>query len=339
MTLYCGIDLHSNNSVVSVIDDEDKIIVEKRLPNQLMVILELLMPYVQDIYACVVESTYNWYWLVDGLMDKGFDVRLANTAAIVQYNGIKHTNDLTDARYLAHLLRLGILPEGHIYPKAQRAIRDLLRRRLLLVRQSTVQHLSLQSLITRHTGLRLTSNGIKRLNEQQLNQMFPDPNVLLAARSANHMIITFRQAINCLEEQILKSQKERPEYELLCSIRGVGKIIALTILLETGDIHRFPSPGHYASYARCVNSAKISNGKTKGHGNTRNGNKYLSWAFMEAAHYAAIWDPVMKKYYQRKKDKTHIMIAKKALANKLARACYHMLMKGERFEVNRAFAA
>ena len=71
-------------------------------------------------------------------MDKGFDVRLANTAAIVQYNGIKHTNDLTDARYLAHLLRLGILPEGHIYPKAQRAIRDLLRRRLLLVRQSTV---------------------------------------------------------------------------------------------------------------------------------------------------------------------------------------------------------
>ena len=105
MPLYCGIDLHSNNSVISIIDDSDRVIQEKRLDNDLNTIHAFLQPYQQDIEGVVVESTYNWYWLVDGLMDYGYPVHLANTLAIQQYNGIKHTNDQTDARYLAHLLR------------------------------------------------------------------------------------------------------------------------------------------------------------------------------------------------------------------------------------------
>ena len=338
MTLYCGIDLHSNNCVVSVINENDCVLFEKRLPNELTSVLDALIPYQKELLAIVVESTYNWYWLVDGLMEQGFDVRLANTAAIQQYNGIKHTNDQTDARYLAHLLRLGILPEGHVYPKEQRATRDLLRRRLLLVRQKTLQHLSLQSLIARHTGKRLNNAQVKKLTNESLLKLLPNKTTLLAAQSALQLMNTFTRNIELLEETILAEQKSRPEYENLTSIKGVGKIIGLTILLETGNIHRFPSPGHYASYARCVNSQKVSNGKNKGRGNTKNGNKYLNWAFMEAAHYSAIWDPTVKKYYQRKKDKVHIMVAKKSLANKLARACYHMLKQGVPFDVNRAFA-
>jgi len=338
MTLYCGIDLHANNVVVSIITDSDHIVFEKRLPNDLNTILSALLPYQDELFACVVESTYNWYWLVDGLMEHGFDVRLANTVAIQQYNGIKHTNDQTDARYLAHLLRLGILPEGHIYPKEQRSVRDLLRRRLLLVQQRTLQHLSLQSLIARHTGQRLTANQIKKLNPDTLAALLADPTVLLGASTALHLLRSYTTSIEMLEDTILQEQKNRPEYNILTSIPGVGKIIGLTILLETGSLERFPSAGHYASYARCVNSHKVSNGKTKGSGNTKNGNKYLNWAFMEAAHYAAIWNPDIKRYYQRKKDKTHVMVAKKALANKLARACYYMLKQGVLFDVNRAFA-
>ncbi len=338
MTLYCGIDLHSNNMLVSIIDDHDTIIFEKRLPNELQAILDILTPYQEQLFACVVESTYNWYWLVDGLNDHGFDVRLANTAAIIQYNGIKHTNDQTDARFLAHLLRLGILPEGHIFPKEQRAIRDLLRRRLLLVRQRTLQVLSLQSLVSRHTGKRLSSEQVKKLNPIQLNALFRDDATLLAAQSACDVMCMLHTRIAQLENHILQYYQHHPDYIILTSIKGVGKIIGLTILLETGSITRFPSPGHYASYARCVNTQKVSNGKTKGRGNVKNGNRYLNWAFMEAAHYAAIWEPAIKKYYQRKKDKTHIMIAKKALANKLARACFHMLKHKEPFDVNRAFA-
>ena len=132
MTLYCGIDLHSNNSQVALLDETDQVVREKRLPNDFDSINQYLTPYQDVLAGVVVESTYNWYWLVDGLMDAGYPVHLANTLAIQQYNGIKHTNDATDARYLAHLLRLGILPTGYIYPKAMREVRDLLRRPFML---------------------------------------------------------------------------------------------------------------------------------------------------------------------------------------------------------------
>tara|TARA_R110002110_G_scaffold415560_1_gene650672 strand:+ start:7233 stop:7844 length:612 start_codon:yes stop_codon:yes gene_type:complete len=174
MQLYCGIDLRSNNSVVSLIDEDDPVIKEKRLVNDLPTVEAHLAPYQADIVGVVVESTYNWYWLVDGLVDKGYSVHLANTLAIQQHNGIKHTDDETDARFLAHLLRLDILPTGFIYPKEMRHVRDVLRRRLLMVKQSTAQLLSLQSLIGRHAGKRLTSYQVKRLQEDDLKRYLCD---------------------------------------------------------------------------------------------------------------------------------------------------------------------
>jgi transposase len=107
---YCGIDLHSNNSVVVVTDESDRIVLDRRLPNDLARIIALLEPYRPELSGVVVESTYNWYWLVDGLMAAGFEVCLANTVAIRQYDGLKYGDDTSDARHLAHLLRLGIVP-------------------------------------------------------------------------------------------------------------------------------------------------------------------------------------------------------------------------------------
>ncbi len=336
MTLYCGIDLHANNNLISVIDDHDVVHYEKRHPNDLQIIREVLEPFQSELLACVVESTYNWYWLVDGLMDAGLDVRLAHTSAITQYAGIKHSNDQTDARHLAHLLRLGILPEGYIFPRELRAVRDLLRRRLLLVRQKTLHHLSLQSLIARHTGERLSANQIKALDRDAIAEKLEG-----AARLGGEITHLARrwheQAIERLEKEVFKHLKPRQEYSLLTSIPGVGEILAPTIALETGPIERFAGPGHYASYARCVNTEKISNGKLKGRGNKKNGNRYLAWAFMEAAHHAAIWSPEIKRFYHKRKAKKHILVAKKTLANKLAKACYYMLRRQEPFDVNRAF--
>ena len=203
MPLYCGIDLHSNNSVISIIDDSDRVIQEKRLDNDLNTIHAFLQPYQQDIEGVVVESTYNWYWLVDGLMDYGYPVHLANTLAIQQYNGIKHTNDQTDARYLAHLLRLGILPTGFIYPKTMRAIRDLLRRRLLLVRQKTAQLLSLQSTINRHTGIRLSSLKVKQLTPETLRDYLPDPSLYFCALQSHQLFNQLRQQVKKIEEYAL----------------------------------------------------------------------------------------------------------------------------------------
>ena len=124
MPLYGGIDLHANNSVVVLLNEQDQVIYQRRLANHLPTILEPLAPHQADIMGVVVESTYNWYWLVDGWMEAGYRVHLANPAAMQQYNGLKYTDDHSDARWWAHVLRLGVLPEGYIYPKAERAVRD-----------------------------------------------------------------------------------------------------------------------------------------------------------------------------------------------------------------------
>ena len=285
----------------------------------------------------MVESTYNWYWLVDGLIENDYTVHLANTLAIKQYNGIKHTNDETDARFLAHLLRLNILPTGYVYPKAQCHVRDLLRRRLLLVKQRTAQLLSLQSMVTRHTGKRLTSHHIKYLKQSDLPIYFDNAATLFAAQHAFQLRQQLNKQVEEIEDFVLSHCKENDHYSLLTTTPGIGKILGMTILLETGPIERFAQVGNYSSYARCVPTNKISNGKSKGKGNARNGNRYLALAFVEAAHYATIWEPTIKRYHQRKCKRVPLMVAKKTIANKLTRACYHMLKNNTVFDITRAF--
>src|SRR6516162_10325187 len=180
MPLYGGIDLHANNSVVVLLNEQDQWIYHKRLPNDLAAILEQLAPYYADIEGGVVESTYNWYWLVDGFMDAGYRLHLANPAAMQQYNGLKYTDDRSDARWLAHLLRLGVLPEGYIYPKAERAVRDVLRKRAHLVEQQPAHVLSLQNIIVRNTGVRLSAKRTDALIVEDLERLLPMPEHVLA---------------------------------------------------------------------------------------------------------------------------------------------------------------
>ncbi|HWR78065.1 MAG TPA: IS110 family transposase [Thiobacillus sp.] len=335
MALYCGIDLHSNNHVVVIIDDDDRRLVEKRLPNELSSTLKLLEPYREQLAGVVVESTFNWYWLVDGLMDAGYSVKLANTAAIQQYQGLKHTEDRYDAFFLAHLLRLGILPTGYIYPRAQRAVRDLLRRRLQLVHTRAQQLITVQSQIWRSTGIRVPSNTIRQEN---FAPALPDAYEKLAAESHLAVLRTVAQEVERLEAAALKAVQLRPEFTILKTIKGVGPILGLTIMLETGDIHRFPSVGDYSSYCRLVKAERLSNGKKKGAGNAKAGNKYLSWAFAEAAHFCVRWEPVAKRFYERKRQKTNGIVAIRATAHKLARASYYMLKDQTPFDAQRLFA-
>jgi len=186
---FSGIDLHSNNSVVVVSDEEDRIVYQKRLPNNLEQIRAALAPYRDELVGVVVESTYNWYFLVDGLMDAGYRVHLANTTAIKKYEGLKYSGDFADAAYLAQLLRLGLLPEGYIYPREERAGRDLGRKRMQLVRCQTMQILAIESILARQTGGRMSSERVKRLTAQQIKELGFAPDVALAmeattARSA-----------------------------------------------------------------------------------------------------------------------------------------------------------
>lgn len=335
---YCGIDLHSNNSVVTVIDEEDRVVAEKRLPNDLGKIVGFLLPWREDLAGVVVESTFNWYWLVDGLQEIGFKVHLANTTAIRKYEGLKYSGDEADARYLAHLLRLGILPTGTILPAKHRAVRDLARKRMQLVRSRTTQILAVENITARQQGARISSNQVKRLTTKTIDQMCLPENVALAIKSNVAVIATISAQVCLLEKRLQKEVGTRADYGLLTSIPGIGPVLATTILLETGPINRFASAGNFASYARCVDSQRISNGKKKGEGNTKNGNKYLSWAFVEAANFALRYCAEAKHFYDRKKAKTNSVVAIKALAHKLARACFHMLKEGKPFDVKRCFS-
>src|SRR5205823_1053278 len=118
---------------------------------------------------------------------------------------------------------------------------------------------------------------------------------------------------------------------------GVGDTLATTIMLEMGTPTRFAKVGNFSSYCRCVDSLRESNEKKKGEGNAKNGNKYLAWAFVEAANFARRYCPQAKSFYERKKRKTNGILATKALAHKLARACYHMLREQKPFDVSRCF--
>ena len=240
MKTYAGIDLHSSNSYIVVIDENDKRLFEKRLPNTLECIIPALEGFKETLSGVVVESTYNWYWLVDGLKAEGYDVRLANPAAIQQYDGLKHTDDKWDSFWLAHMLRLNILPVGYIYPKEFRAVRDLLRRRLLYVKQKTTHILSLQSMITRNLGLRMSGNAIKKLKAEDAEKLFDDPYLVFTAQQNIKTIEFLKDITKDIEKEVLKVAELAPEFIKLKTFPGIGKILALTIMLEVGDIGRFP---------------------------------------------------------------------------------------------------
>jgi len=335
---YSGIDLHSNNSVVTVTDDTDRVVAERRLPNDLAKIVGFLLPWRDELAGVVVESTYNWYWLVDGLQEAGFEVKLANTGAMKKYDGLKHSGDESDARQLAHLLRLGILPTGTILPPKHRATRDLARKRMQLVRSRTSHILAIENILARQRGATINSNAIKRLTAADVNQMGLPEDVALAVQSNLAVVTTLGAQIELLEKRLQERLGERPEYALLTSVPGIGRILAAIILLETGPIERFRAVGNYASYARCVDSQHLSNGKKKGEGNVKNGNKYLVWAFVEAANFALRFNAEAKRFYERKKARTNNVVATKALAHKLARACFHILKERTPFDVRRCFA-
>jgi transposase len=340
MTLYAAIDLHSNNNYLVVIDERDQVAFRRKQANVLELVQRALEPFREQLAGIVVESTYNWYWLVDGLMESGWKVHLANTAATQQYEGIKLRNDWTDAQWLAHLLRLGIMPEGYIYPKGERSVRDLLRERLRLVQERSRQILSLEGTFARQRGIQLNSRRIRELDGTQLEKCFAQD--LMTRQAAEARLAVF----HALQEQITKLEKSvdqqvqmQPDYERLQTVWGVGKVLSRTILLETGPVGRFEQEGNYLSYCRMVESKKWTNGKKKGEGNRKCGNRYLCWAYMEAAHFACRYYPSARSFVDRKTVRGHRVLGLKALASKLCRASYFVLRDQVEFDPNRLFGS
>jgi transposase len=337
-TLFCGVDLHSNNAMYVITDSRDKQLFKRRLPNQLPIILESLEPFRQRLKVVAVESTYNWYWLVDGLRDREYPVVLANPSEMDQYHGIKEADDLTDAAFLARLARLEILPTGYIYPKEDRPVRDLLRRRMLVVQQRTGIILSLQNMAQRQTGQSVGWRTLRTLSDEERTDLLGDHDCLAFVTAEQvDLIELLTEKIRRFEKKVLEHAALQPAYECLQTLPGVGVVLALTIMLETGDIGRFATVGDYTSYCRCVRATHSSNGKKKGRNNGKNGNPYLAWAFVEAVHHALRTCPQAKRFYDKKRAKRNGALATKALAAKWSKAAYYMMRRQETFDLSRVF--
>ena len=339
MGLYTGFDLHSSNTYVGIVDEDGKRIWKKKLQNDPGLISLALKPFKEDIVGIVVESTYNWYWLVDLMMEEGYRVHLANPSRIEQYSGLKHGDDEDDAFWLAEMLRLKILPEGYIYPKEQRPLRDLLRKRGHLVRLRTSLMQSLQNILARNIGSKMNTHHMKSLSTDYVSPLLAgNSDLSLAGRVSKEAIDGLTRQIKAIEVVVEKRIDIRRPYDLLLSLPGVGRVLALTIMMETGPIERFREVGNYVSYCRKVPAARFSNEKKKGTSNRKNGNKYLSWAYGEAAGHARILDSEARGYYDRKLRRTNAPVAHSALAHKLARAAFYMMRDGVSFMPEKAFA-
>ena len=316
MKLYSAFDLHSNNSYLAIIDENGKRVFHRKVKNDPQLVVQSLNPFENYIEGIVVESTFNWYWMVDLLSDQGYEMHLANPSKIQQYSGLKHSDDKDDAFWLAEMLRLKILPEGYVYPKEQRPLRDLLRKRGHLVRLRTSLIVSLQNILARNIGDKMKTNDIKALKEDRVTPLLAgNDDISLAGRVSKEAIDSLTRQIKAIEVAVEKKMDLRKPYDLLLSMPGVGRVLALTIMMETGPIGRFAKVGNYVSYCRKVPAGRFSNEKKKGTGNRKNGNKYLSWAYAEASELARRLDAESRTYHDRKRRHTNAPIAHSTLAH------------------------
>jgi transposase len=338
MELYSAIDLHSNSSHVAIIDGHQNRIFSRKLANDSKLITSTFRPYRKQLKGIVIESTFNWYWLADLLIEKGYAVHLANPCGIQKYSGLKHADDKHDAFWLAQMLALNILPEGYIYPKEDRPLRDLLRKRAQLVKVRTSLILSLQNIVMRNHGIKIRSSDLKKLTQDPVAELLKEPEELALAGKASKETIDFlTRQIQRIEKVAQNKAVLKDPFSKLMTLPGVGEILAMTILLETGPIERFKAVGHYVSYCRKVPSHWTSNDKVKGKGNTKNGNRYLSWAFSEASDHARQTHGPSRDFYNRKLNQTNAAVAHNALAHKLARAAYYIMRDHVEFEEAKMF--
>jgi transposase len=231
-----------------------------------------------------------------------------------------------------------ILPTGFIYDPVLRPVRDLLRRRMSLVQQRTALMLSFKSLHVRTTGQPISLGRLKQMPVTEAKALYEHPANCLIAKVQKEHIDRLTASIELIEKALLKSTRELPAFRKVASLPGIGLILGMTITLETGDISRFKTVGDFVSYSRLVDAWRTSNDKRKGCNNRKCGNKYLAWAFLEAANFARRYDERCRRWYDRKAARAGHIVAIKALACKLAKAAWHVMARGVDYDPKRLFA-
>jgi transposase len=333
---YCGIDLHTKNMYICILNDEGKIMVHQNIKTDPVAFLNIIHPYRQDI-AVAVECMFTWYWIADLCIQENITFILGHALYMKAIHGGKAKNDKIDSHKIAVLLRGGMMPQAYVYPARMRATRDLLRRRNHFMRKRAELYAHTQNTRSQYNLPDPLGCIAKPKNREGIVERFLDPAVQKSIAANLAMVEAYDRILSQLEHDIIASAKEHDlrSYALLQTIPGVGRILGLVILYEIESIERFPKVQDFVSYCRLVKSIKESNGKKYGSSGKKIGNAHLKWAFSEAAVLFLKSNEPGKKYLERLTHKHGKAKALSILAHKLGRAVYFMLKNKEAFHQNK----
>jgi len=323
---YCGIDLHARSLYVCILDGNGNVCIHKEVSADPDKLEALLHPYIGNIVVGV-ECMHCWYWVADFCLDIGVDFILGHALYMKAIHGGKAKNDRIDSFKIANLIRGGNFPLAYVYPKAMRATRDLLRRRMKIVRHGA----DLKAHVVNTTSqYNLPPNKVNLKNpsaREQLRSTFTEQSVQKNIDLDIVILDCYAEQLSKVEWYIQQQAKQHNpvHFHLLKSVWGIGPILALTIIYEIGDINRFESVQKFASYARLVKCKAESAGKTYGTQGNKIGNAHLKWAFSEAAVLHLRGNDKAKKYLLTLQKRMSKAKALSTLAHKLGRCVYFML--------------
>lgn len=332
---YCGIDLHARSLYLCILNAPGETVLHKEIPAR----PEPLLKLVSDLHDLIlgVECMHCWYWLADCCEQHSIPFISGHALYMRAIHGGKAKNDRIDSLKIASLMRGGNFPLAYVYPREMRPTRDLLRRRTKLVRHGA----DLKAHVANTTAqYNLPPNRVNLKNvsaRQQLRQTFPDQTVQKMIDLDMAVLECYHRELSQTEWYLEQQAKQhQPVYlNLLRTIPGIGRILALTILYEIGDIKRFASVQQFASYARLVKCKAESADKSYGTQGNKIGNGHLKWAFSEAAVLYLRGNEKAQRYLRRLQKRMSKAKALSVLAHKLGRATYYMLKNEKVFDERR----
>jgi len=332
---YCGIDLHSRELYVCILDSNGKVLVHKPIKAKPELLLKIIEPYRQDILVGV-ECMFTWYWVADLCEDHGISFILGHALYMRAIHGGKAKNDKIDSFKIATLMRGGMFPTAYVYPRQKRGARDLLRRRMHMMRDRAELMTHIQNTNSQYNLPEITEN-IRLSNYEDLVKRFTDPSTQKSIAFDCDLITFYNSQLSKLEWHIRKLVHDIDYHNLMLlrSIPGVGDILSLVILLEIDNVDRFPTVQDFASYCRLVKCKKESAGKIYGTSGGKIGNAFLKWAFSEAAVLFLKNNPDGKAWVEKKAKQFNKAKALTLLAHKLGRAVYFMLQRKTVFDQKR----
>jgi transposase len=335
---YCGIDLHARTMYLCILNQAGEIVLHRQMKAAPEPFLKAIAPYRDDLVVCV-ECIFTWYWLADLCAQEGMPFVLGHALYMKAIHGGKAKNDKIDAHKIAVLLRGGMLPQTYVYPAEMRATRDLLRRRMHLMRKRAELLAHIQNTNSQYNLPEIGKKLAYKANRDGVAERFPEPAIQKSIAVDLTLIDTYDRLLTDLELDLVKTAKahDAQTFYRLRSIPGIGKILALVLLYAIHDIHRFPRVQEFVSYCRLVKCAKESAGKRYGTSGKKIGNAHLKWAFSEAAVLFLRNNPAGQKYLARLERRHGKGKALTILAHKLARAVYYLLKRETASDMDKFF--